>query len=246
MFGLPSWFDVTTPNPAKAIGFYIQMFDWTAEPAATSEFGKYILFRKDGRPVAGLVERSSATPQPDGWLTYLSTDDLDGTLAGVQSNGGRVQRPVGEVPGVGSLAVVTDPVNSSIGVIGSQLDAERAVGTGTPVWTEIETVDWPVTVEFMTKTFGLHTESQSDTPGSRFVTMHDQEQPRGGIFELGPDVSRSRWEVAFLVPDAQRAVDHAVDLGAGIVRPVYDVPVGTGLGARLSDPSGAHFNIIAF
>lgn len=92
----------------------------------------------------------------------------------------------------------------------------------------------------------MHTENQSTTPGSRFATVHDENQPRGGIFELPADVPHSRWEVAFLVDDAQQAVDRAVALGAQIVRPVYPVPVGTGFGARLADPAGAHFNVIAF
>ncbi|MFI6866888.1 VOC family protein [Nocardia sp. NPDC050406] len=246
MFGLPSWFDVTTSDPAKTIGFYNQMFDWTAAPAGVRDFGKYILFHQDGRPVAGLVERASDTPQPNGWLTYLSVEDLDVTIDGARSNGGSLQRPGVAVPGVGELAVLTDPVDSSIGLVRAEAGLERASGVGTPVWTEIETVDWPVTFDFMTKTFALRTETQSDTPGSRFATMHDEEHPRGGIFELGSDVRHSRWEVAFLVPDAQQGVDRAVELGASIVRPVYDVPVGTGFGARLADPSGAHFNLIAF
>ncbi|SUB09489.1 Predicted enzyme related to lactoylglutathione lyase [Nocardia brasiliensis] len=48
------------------------------------------------------------------------------------------------------------------------------------------------------------------------------------------------------MPDAQQAVDRAVGRGASIMRPVYDVPVGAGVGARLADPTGSHFNDIAF
>lgn len=247
MYGLPTWFDVTTSEPAKAIEFYIQLFDWTAEPLTPTDYGKYILFRKDGLPVAGLVERSAGTPQSDGWLTYLSTADVATTVAAAQRNRGKVQRPILAVPEIGVTAVLTDPADSSIGIVRLEPGTKIATaGLGTPVWTEIETVDWPVTFDFLTDTFGVYTENQSATPGSRFSTIHDESRPRGGIFELPADVPHSRWEVAFLVEDAQKALDHAVELGATVIRPVYDVPVGTGTGARLADPAGSHFNFISF
>ncbi|WP_280445202.1 VOC family protein [Nocardia brasiliensis] len=247
MYGMPSWFDVTTAEPVAAIGFYTQLFEWTAAPVLDTEYGKYIMFRKAGLPVAGLVERRPGTVQPDGWLTYLSTEELAPAIAVARDHGGSVQRPAVEIPGVGATAVLTDPVDSSIGLVRSAAGTEFApAGPGTPVWTEIETVNWPVTFDFVTGVFRVRTENQSTTPGSRFATIHDAEHPRGGIFELPGDVPHSRWEVAFLVPDAQQAVDRAVGLGASIVRPVYDVPVGAGVGARLADPTGSHFNVIAF
>ncbi|WP_280404437.1 hypothetical protein [Nocardia brasiliensis] len=39
---MPSWFDVTTAEPAAAIGFHMQLFEWTAAPAPDTECGKYI------------------------------------------------------------------------------------------------------------------------------------------------------------------------------------------------------------
>ncbi|WP_067825138.1 VOC family protein [Nocardia inohanensis] len=247
MYGMPAWFDLTTAEPAKAIEFYMQLFDWSAEPVVMTDYGKYIMFRRNGAPVAGLVERTGATPQPDGWLTYLSTADISATIAAAQANRGGVQRPILEIPGIGTTAVLTDPAGSAIGVVRPDGDAEeRAAGPTAPVWTELESVDWPLTFDFATEVFALRTEIQSATPGSRFATFHDENHPRGGIFELAPEIPHSRWEVAFLVDDAQQAVDRAVELGGTIVRPVYDIPVGTGLGARVADPSGAHFNFIAF
>ncbi|MET9485274.1 VOC family protein [Nocardia sp. NPDC006630] len=247
MFGLPAWFDVTTAEPAKTIEFYMQLFDWSAEPIGPTDFGQYILFRKEGLPVAGVLERSADTTQQNGWLTYLSTADAPATIAAAQGNQGSVLRPVLPIPEIGEIAVITDPVDSAIGIVQAGDDAKTApAGLGTPVWTEIETVDWPVTLQFLTTTFDLHTETQSATPGSRFATIHDEDHPRGGVFELPAEVTHSRWEVAFLVADAQQTLDRAVALGATVVRPVYNVPVGTGFGARLADPAGAHFNVIAF
>ncbi|WP_157535220.1 VOC family protein [Nocardia inohanensis] len=247
MDGMPAWFDVTTAEPPAAIGFYTQLFDWTAEPVNKTEYGKNILFRSNGRPVAGLLERRPGTPQRNGWLTYLASSDLAATIDAARARGGAEQRPVTEFPGIGETAVITDPADSSIGIIRPFADAEFApAGPGTPVWTELESVNWPVTFDFVTGVFGVRTETQSSTPGSRFATIHDAERPRGGIFELAADVPHSRWEVAFLVSDVHQAVDRAGELGAKVVRPVYDVPVGPGKGARMADPTGAHFNFIAF
>lgn len=133
MFGLPTWFDVTTSAPTTSIPFYLELFGWTVKPLSDTEYGKYLLFHKDGLPVAGLVERGPGTTQPDGWLTYLSTSDIQATLTTAAANKGETQRPALEVVGIGELAVLTDPVRSSIGVAQLGADTQTApAGLGHP------------------------------------------------------------------------------------------------------------------
>ena len=43
------------------------------------------------------------------WLGYLHVEDVDATVAAIKAEGGQVMMPPWDQPGVGRLAMVTDP-----------------------------------------------------------------------------------------------------------------------------------------
>jgi len=103
---------------AKEAGkFYGDLFDWKIE---SDPMYNYVQFQAEGGPGGGFVEvgQSSAPVdyKPDSLLVYVSTDDIDATLARVESLGGKTLLPKTEIPHVGWWGVFSDPTGNRIGL----------------------------------------------------------------------------------------------------------------------------------
>ena len=103
---------------AKEAGkFYSDLFGWKIEADPTYN---YVQFQAEGGPGGGFVEvgGSSAPIQykPDSLLVYVSTDDIDATLAKVESLGGKTVLPKTEIPQMGWWAVFADPTGNRVGL----------------------------------------------------------------------------------------------------------------------------------
>ena len=101
---------------AKEAGkFYSELFDWKIESDPTYS---YLQFQAEGGPGGGFVEvGQSGAPveyKTDSLLVYVSTDDIDATLAKVESLGGKILMPKSEIPHVGWWGVFSDPTGNRI------------------------------------------------------------------------------------------------------------------------------------
>ncbi len=107
--------------PAKKAGeagkFYGDLFGWKIEADPTYN---YVQFQAEGGPGGGFVEvGGGGAPiqyKPDSLLVYVSTDDIDATLAKVESLGGKTVLPKTEIPQMGWWAVFSDPTGNRIGL----------------------------------------------------------------------------------------------------------------------------------
>jgi predicted enzyme related to lactoylglutathione lyase len=105
--------------PAKDTGaagkFYGDLFGWKIEADPTYN---YVQFRAEGGPGGGFVEvGQSGMPieyKLDSLLVYVSTDDIDATLAKVESLGGKILMSKAEIPQVGWWAVFTAPTGNRV------------------------------------------------------------------------------------------------------------------------------------
>jgi len=72
----------------------------------------------EGGPGGGFVEvGQSGVPieyKTDSFLVYVSTDDIDATLAKVESLGGKTLMPKTEIPQVGWWGVFSDPTGNRV------------------------------------------------------------------------------------------------------------------------------------
>ncbi len=96
--------------------FYGDLFGWKIE---SDPMYNYVQFQAEGGPGGGFVELGGGAPiqyKPDSLLLYVSTDDIDATLAKVESLGGKTVLPKTEIPHVGWWAVFTDPTGNRIGL----------------------------------------------------------------------------------------------------------------------------------
>ncbi len=79
--------------------------------------GTYWIANVGDKPVGGLFPLSS--PQYDdvveSWMSYIAVDDVDARVKKAQALGAKLMKPVFDIPGVGRIAVLTDPGGAGIG-----------------------------------------------------------------------------------------------------------------------------------
>ena len=112
--GAPSWFELHTPQFAKALDFYETVFQWTTTMVGDSDEFRYAVMRNpegDG-DFAGIMD-SSAFPgsPPSAWSVYWHVDDVAGALKSVTSLGGSVVDEATETP-YGTLGTAKDPAGA--------------------------------------------------------------------------------------------------------------------------------------
>jgi uncharacterized protein len=107
--GTPIWNECMTPDIPAAAAFYAEVLGMGSETSDMGEAGTYtVLTNAKGRQVGGAMN-----PQMEGvpphWNVYFNVEDVDATVAKAQELGGNVVAPAFDVPGVGRLAVLSDP-----------------------------------------------------------------------------------------------------------------------------------------
>ncbi|WP_210443313.1 VOC family protein [Nocardioides sp. SYSU D00065] len=96
---------------AAATAFYTTAFG--VEPHTDTPY--YVGFNLDGQEI-GLNPNGEAD-RMTGPVVYWETDDVAAKVAEVEAAGGRVVRPVSEVGGGTSLALLADPAGNQVGFI---------------------------------------------------------------------------------------------------------------------------------
>ncbi len=87
--GTPTWFDLTTPDVAKARDFYAALFGWTYTISGP-EMGYYSLGHLNGRQAAGMGQAPPDSNMPPVWSVYFATDDIQADSARLTKLGGQL------------------------------------------------------------------------------------------------------------------------------------------------------------
>ena len=222
----PCWVELTTADPERAAAFYAELFGWQVEGDR---------FLVDGLAVAGIGR--SRPDRPDGWLTYLATQDLEGTADLVLRAYGRCLTWPQPRAGARSV-IVADAAGAvfglwqSAGFAGTQLRGEP----GTMAWSDLLTDDVPRATGFYGSVFGW---SLTHEFGSgEWLT-----EARDSVAGLIGGRPGARWQPSFQVADCAGASDRCVRLGGRVTAD----PVEMGLGSyvEMTDPAGAPFAVTA-
>jgi len=112
------WNELMTRDADQAKKFYGGAIGWGFEGMDMPD-GKYWVAKMGDKAVGGLFPLTS--PQfdgvPEGWMSYLAVDDVDARVKKAQSLGAKLMRPIFDVPGVGRIAILTEPGGAGIGWI---------------------------------------------------------------------------------------------------------------------------------
>jgi uncharacterized protein len=110
-----TWFEIPTANLERARRFYETI---VGLPLSAVEFAgeNIVVFpAQDGGVKGCLVEE--AHPSPHGTLVYLNVNGrIDAALEAAAANGGSVETPKNELPGVGWVARIVDSEGNRVGL----------------------------------------------------------------------------------------------------------------------------------
>ena len=112
------WNERTTRNVEAVKAFYRETVGWTYESMSSPD-GVYWTAIMNGEPVAGIFPLTSPAFDgvPEGWMAFLSVDDVDARVAKAVKAGAKLMRPIFDVPDVGRIAILSEPGGAGIGWI---------------------------------------------------------------------------------------------------------------------------------
>ncbi len=113
------WTELVTPDVAKSLAFYTQVFDWSAQPMPMPDFTYTVVTPKgEERGTGGIMPlRPHMGPMPAAWTPYFAVDDVDATVAKAQSLGGKVCAPAMDIPNVGRFAMLADAQGAAFSIL---------------------------------------------------------------------------------------------------------------------------------
>ena len=239
--GTPCWVDVSVDHVATATAFYEALFDWDVRSGGP-DAGGYAIAYKDGRVVAGLGPKMGDPSQPPAWMTYLATDDADGTAARIKAAGGQLFVEPVDVLEQGRMAVAMDPAGAVFGLWESGLT--KGVGLanepGSLCWSEQLSGDYEASKDFYHAVFGYEYQDISGPDVSYAMLLIDGHEV-GGIGQQ-EEGAPAVWSTYFAVANTDDTVARVDAMGGTVVRSAWDSEYGRM--AVLADDQGAVFSVI--
>ncbi|MFD8104857.1 VOC family protein [Streptomyces microflavus] len=119
------WAELYTPDVPAAAAFFAEVFGWKTE-ALKVEGTEYVYTTVHPAGTGpelsfgGLVTMSDVPAEAargPHWMPYFAVEDVEATVAAAKRLGGAEALPAMEVPGVGTMANVTDPYGAVFAVM---------------------------------------------------------------------------------------------------------------------------------
>lgn len=113
------WSELMTRDAAAARAYYTDVCGWQLEDMPMEQ-GTYCVASAHGKPIAGIMDMTGLPGMdalPPHWFTYIAVDDVEAAVEATAAAGGSVTRAPFDVPGVGRIAIVTDPSGAAVGLM---------------------------------------------------------------------------------------------------------------------------------
>lgn len=156
------WYELLTTDAEQATAFYESVVPgWKVGPPLSEHLGyREINIAGDGHAggMMELNEQMIAGEAKPVWLGYVGVDDVDASIAQLEAKGGTVHLPAFDIPGVGRIAMVTDPQGNAFylmrGAIEAASDAFSTEKQAHVNWNELSTADPTAARTFYGELFG--------------------------------------------------------------------------------------------
>ncbi|MXZ03065.1 MAG: VOC family protein [Chloroflexi bacterium] len=254
--GTPFWVDLSSPDIEASMSFYANLFGWGYDEAPPEDVGgrRYAWAKIASGYSAGIASlddeaiASGAKPQ---WSVQLLVDDMDEIVSRIADFGGSVIEAPSKVGEYGLGAQIADPTGGRVNIwqafqSGPTIKHEH----GSMQWCELMTPDPETAAAFYRTLLRVKTDPMEMPDGSSNYIVHTQDGPvisisalAGLSEELLARLGGPTWIVYFNVDDVDAAVERAVQNGAELPDPPWDVP-GVGRIAWIFDPLGALLGLI--
>ncbi|MES3003455.1 MAG: VOC family protein [Pseudomonadota bacterium] len=110
------WHELLTPDPAAAVAFYEKVFGFTHDEMAMGSRGSYFILKgADGKGRAGVTKSQEGAASM--WVPYVHVEQADATAARVAPLGGTLVMPPQDIPTIGRIAMLRDPLGAAIAFI---------------------------------------------------------------------------------------------------------------------------------
>lgn len=247
--GAPCWIELSTPAPEEACQFYAGLFGWQYRIHHDSMANGHTIAYHEGYPVASICT-ASAGQRPE-WRVYLATDNCADAIEQARSLGSEIVHPSSTVPGVGTKAVLTSPVDAEFGLLEPDDSWQFDVGLpGTLMWAELVAIKAQAADVFFPQLFGYTAQQfgHADHAADYVVWYLGDESVLARVSMIRDFVTpetRPHW-LLYLGADSTAGTDglmrEAVRLGGRVRVDPYDSSIGR-VGV-LRDPTGARFALI--
>jgi uncharacterized protein len=184
------WHELLCNETGTATAFYERILPWKAQPFSPGS--PYHVFKSaDGKSVAGVMRLSDearAAGTGPHWRGYIGAADVDAVAGQAVGLGARIQQPVQDVPGVGRVALLTDPEGATFGVFCPLPSADHAPGSSSFSWNELAVRNREAALAFYQKLFGWKLRPPMDMGGGFYYqTFGLGDQDFGGAYTIPAD-----------------------------------------------------------
>lgn len=231
------WFEHYSSDSARAARFYEALFGWRTESMPMGG-QSYSMIMNGNNGIGGYGKSAAGTP--NGWMAYLSVDNVDASFAAAQSAGAKGLMPPTDFGSVGRGAVLADPTGAVFSIWKSA-DGDRPdpakTAPGEWVWNELWTSDPSRALAFYEGTFGFSHDTMDMAQGGTYNILKKDGVSRGGIARSVNPAAASMWLPYVEVSDCDGSANKAVSNGGQLLSAPADIP-GVGRFAIVADPLG--------
>lgn len=251
------WYELMTLDPGAAKAFYDRVIGWNLDTEQVAPGVDYrMIKRSDGGNAGGVLtltdEMRSHGARPL-WLGYLHVEDVDATVEAITTDGGQALMPPWDQPGVGRLAMVTDPQGAPFYLM-DPLPPEGDPGATSDVfsvdqpqhvrWNELSTSDQPAAIGFYKQHFGWDQEGGMDMGEmGTYAFVQNDGVGIGAIMPKMPEMPATMWTYYIGVDDIDRAAGAVTSGGGKILNGPMEIPGGE-YALNAVDPQGASFGLV--
>lgn len=249
------WYELMTKDPKAAKAFYDDIVGWNIDAEAPPGGMDYRMINAPDGQAGGMstltADHLAGGARP-GWLPYFGVDDVDATTAAAKGDGATVQMEPFDVPGVGRMAMLSDPQGVPLYVMrGASPESSTAyqrMGMGHVSWNELLTTDDAAALEFYGKHFNLTKVGGMSMPGDMgeysFLANGDSKGEAMGAMMKAQPGTPTRWGFYFRVPDINIAKAKVEAGGGTLLHEPMEVPGGEWV-LNATDPEGVAFGLVA-
>jgi predicted enzyme related to lactoylglutathione lyase len=181
------------------------------------------------------------------WIGYIGVDDVDATVAAVTADGGQVQMPAFDMPGVGRMAMVSDPQGAPFYLMRGASDgvsnAFSPTQTGHCGWNELHPSRQSEAFDFYRRHFGWADGGVMPMgPMGDYRFLNQGETMIGAVMPDRPGV-HPHWKFYFRVPDVDAAMARIRAGGGTVTQEPNQVPGGD-YAMSATDPAGVEFGLV--
>lgn len=234
-------FEIAGPDHEGTARFFADLFGWEVLRTIPEMYYTTI----DSKADDGVNGGFGSPPNGAQYVTvYAAVDDLQATLDKAESLGGKTLMDITEVPGIVTLAMLSDPAGNPFGLIKNEGEAVLpSKGDGAAVdWFEVLGSDGEGLKTFYGELFGW---SFQKAPGEFPYFMSDTGAGRGINGGVGQSQDgQAQVNVYAKVDDVQKFIERAESAGATTILP--PMTAGESLSfALFASPTGARFGVYA-